>query len=153
MLPAPGKYISSREPSYGDVPTGCPATDYMLANGLPLTRPGKLLYANSGFWQSLSSRDQNHYEKRHHDLARQFREDTRKNPMNINLGNLDAEAIYAPVRNHFQSELKRRFCGNGIGAKIDFLTFMKDIQESLPSDPQGKGFLSKKQESDGLQSR
>jgi len=114
----------------------------MLANGLPLKRPVELLYANSGFWHSLTSREQNDYEKRHHDLVRQFRDDTRKNPMNINLGNLDAEAIYAPVRDHFQSEPKRRFCGNGIGAKIVFLTFVKDIQASLPSDPQGKGILS-----------
>ena len=140
--PAPGKYTSSREPSYGDVSTNCPATDFMLSNGLPLKRPVALLYSNSSFWQSLDSREKNDYEKRHHDLARQFQEDTRKNPGSINLGNLDAEAIYAPVRAHFQSEPKRRLCGNGIGSKTDFLSFMKNIQASVPSDSGGKGILS-----------
>jgi len=142
-LPAHGKYTSSREPSYGDVPTGCQATDFMLTSRLPLTVPVQLQFENSAYWHSLSSRDKNDQEKRFHDLARQFREDTSKNPMNTYLGNLDAEAVYAKVWNFFQSEPKLRFCGNGIGAKTDFLSFMKDIQASLPSDPQGKGILSK----------
>jgi hypothetical protein len=56
-------------------------------------------------------------------------DDTRKDPGNANLGNLDAEGIYASVRDHFQAEPNRRFCGNGVGKnKIDFLTFIKDIQ-------------------------
>jgi hypothetical protein len=45
--------------------------------------------------------------------------------MNTNLGNLDGEAVYANVCNFFQSEPKRRFGGNGIGAKTDFLSFIK----------------------------
>jgi len=63
--------------------------------------------------------------------------------MNINLGNLDAEAIYAKVWNSFQADPEKIFCGNGIGAKTDFLSFMKHFEASLPSDPQGKAILSK----------
>ena len=102
-----------------------------------------LMYSNSAFLESLTSRDQNEYEKRHHDLARQYRDDTRNNPGNANLGNLDAEGIFSTVRDHFKAKPKRRVSGNGISEnKIDFLTFIEDIQAALPSDPQGKAILS-----------
>jgi len=114
LPPADGKYTSSREPSNANVPTGCQATDFMLTSRLPLTVPVQLKYENSAYWDTLSSRDQNDNEKRFHDLARQFREDTKKNPMNINLGNLDAEAIYTKVWNFFQADPKKRFCGNRV---------------------------------------
>jgi len=100
------------------------------------------MQTNSGFWESLNSRDQNDYEKRFHDLARQFRDDTRKHPMNINLGNLDAEGIYAPVRDHFQSEPKPRFCGNGIGAKIDSLPLLRYPGMSIQVIRKAKQFLA-----------
>ena len=137
-LPVPGAYTGSREPSYGVVPTGCEAPDYKLQNGLPVKSRVQLVYANTAFWESLTSRDQNEYEKRHHDLARQCQDDTRKNPGNAILGSLDAEGIYATLRDHFQAEPKRRFCGNGISENsFDFLTFIKHIQASLLRDPRG----------------
>jgi hypothetical protein len=114
----------------------------MLASRLPMKVPVQLQFENSAYWNSLSSRDKNDHEKRYHDLARQFREDTKKNPMNVNLGNLDAEAIFTKVCNFFQANPKKRFCGNGVAAKTNFLSFIKDIEASLPSDPQGKGILS-----------
>jgi len=114
----------------------------MLASRLPLKVPVQLQFENIAYWNSLSSHDKNDDEKRYHDLERQFRQDTKKNPMNVNLGNLDAEAIFTKVCNFFQANPKKRFYGNGVAAKTDFLSFIKYFQASLPSDPQGKGILS-----------
>jgi len=79
-LPADGKYTSSREPSYANVPTGCQATDLMLASRLPLKVPVQLQFENIAYWNSLSSHDKNDQERRYHDLERQFRQDTKKEP-------------------------------------------------------------------------
>jgi hypothetical protein len=66
-----------------------------------------------------------------------------RTPGNANLGNLDPQGISAAVCDHFQAESKRRFCGTGINEnKFDFLTFIKDIQVSLPSDSQRRANLS-----------
>jgi hypothetical protein len=113
----------------------------MLASRLPLKVPIQLQFENIAYWNSLSSHDKNDVERRYHDLDRQFRQDTKKNPMNVNLGNLDAEGIHTKVCNCFQANPKKRFCGNGAASKTNFLSFIKYLQASLPSDPQGKGIL------------
>jgi hypothetical protein len=78
--PPTGTYPNSRPPCNGDAPTGDPAVDFMIRSGYPLVEPVSEKESNSAFYYSLTYPEQKTSDKIYHDLKRNFRDDTKKNP-------------------------------------------------------------------------